>query len=119
MREAQLLAESGDRTLALARYDELAAMDGVPEVWRQLAALYGTMLVVDDGDPADVAARLEPLLESEWRYLAMELRGLLDLRTGDIEAAASRFRAIAGAADAPPGSVRRASELLALAAGGN
>ena len=118
MREAQLLAEAGDRDLALQRYDELAAMDGVLPVWRQLAALYAAMLILDHGEPADVAARLEPLLEGDWRHLAMELQGLLHLRTGDIEAAASSFQAITEAADAPSGSVRRATELLAMSTGG-
>lgn len=118
MREAQLLAEAGERDLALQRYDDLAAMDDVRPVWRELAALYAVMLMVDHADPDEVDARLAPLLDGAWRPLALELRGLLHLRTGDTESAVASFEALAGDADAPPSAVLRARELLSVTTGG-
>ena len=118
MREAQLLAEAGERELALQRYDDLAAMDDVLPVWRELAALYAVMLMVDHADPDDVDARLAPLLDGPWRHVALELRGLLYLRTGDAESAAASFEALAADAEAPPSAALRARELLSLTTGG-
>ena len=117
MREAQLLAEAGERDLAVERYGDLAAMDDVPPVWRDLSALYAVMLLVDDAPPDDVHARLAPLLDGVWRAFALELEGLLYLRTGDRESAVASFEALASDADAPSSVARRAGELLSLTAG--
>ena len=117
LREAQLLAAGGDRDGAVALYDQLAAMGDVAELYRQLAALYAVMLLVDEGDPVPVNSRIVPLLQSPWRYSAMEMQALLQLRTDDTAAAVATFQAIVIDPNTPTTLRNRAAELLAIAGG--
>ena len=118
LRKARILVESGDRDAARELYDRLATMSGVDESHRQLAVLYGTMLQVDDGDAAELRTRIEPLMQGAWRHAAMELKGLLELRTGDSAAAAATFRELVEAPGVPAAMRQRASELLTISGGG-
>ena len=119
LRAAEVLASGGDRDAALALYDKLSNDGSVDERYRQLAALYAVMLLVDEGDPADVEARIAPLLQGDWRHSAMEMQGLLELRTGDSAAAAETFSALLADANTPTTLRNRAAELLAIAGGGS
>ncbi|MBC6440314.1 MAG: tetratricopeptide repeat protein [Rhodospirillales bacterium] len=117
LRQAQILARDGDREAAVAIYDQLAGMNAVDERYRQLAALYAVILLVDDGDSTDVMARIEPLLAGDWRHSAMEMKGLLEIRDGETAAAAATFEAIIADPNTPITLRNRASELLAIAGG--
>ncbi len=118
LRAAEALASSGDRDGALALYDQLSNEQSVDQRYRQLAGLYGVMLLVDEGDPADVERRIELLLNGDWRHSAMEMQGLLQLRTGDRAAAAETFTALMADPNTPTTLRNRAAELLAIAGGG-
>lgn len=119
LRAAEALAASGDRDGALALYDQLSNEQGLEQRYRQLAALYGVMLLVDEGDPVDVENRIEPLLQGDWRHSAMEMQGLLQLRTGDRVAAAETFTALIADPNTPTTLRNRAAELLSIAGGGS
>ena len=118
LREARILARRGDREAAVALYDRLAGMDEVESRYRRLAEFYAVMLTVDDGERGDVMARIEPLLRGVWRHSAMEMKGLLELRDGEMSAAAETFRALVGDPDTPAALRGRAAELLSIAGGG-
>ncbi len=117
LRAAGLLVSRGERDAALAIYDDLAANADVSGRYRQLAALYAVMLLVDEGDPVDVESRVAPLLDGDWRHSAMEMKGLLELRTGDKAAAAQTFTNIVSDPNTPTTLRSRAAELLAIAGG--
>lgn len=117
LRQARMLAADGRRDEALALYDRLAAAPDVRERYRQLAALYAVLLLLDEGEPGEVAARLAPLANGEWRHSALELQGLLALRTGESAAAAAIFQALAADPAAPAALAGRAAELARIAGG--
>jgi hypothetical protein len=119
LREAAALAQAGDREAALDIYDQIAAQAHEGSAMGQLAELYGAMLLIDGGDPDNVAARLAPLAAdgAPWRYSARELQGVLALRTGKLEDARTIFQALIDDPDTPTTLRNRASELLAIAGG--
>ncbi len=117
LQEARILAGSGDIDAALAIYDNLAEMSGVDDTLRQLADLYAAMLMVDDGDPDVVLARLAPLIEGPWRHAAMEMKGLVEIRTGETAAARETFRKLLEEPGIPDNLRRRANELLSFTGG--
>ena len=120
LRAGHALAAAGRRDAALATLDGLATQGGAEPFLRDAARLAGAALLVDDGDPDDVRARLAPLLEagSPLKASARELEGLLALRTGDTAGAAAIFRALAEDASAPSGLRLRAAEIAASLGGG-
>lgn len=120
LRAGHAYAAAGQRDAALATLDDLATDAGAESFLRDAARLAGAALLVDDGDPADVRARLAPLLEagSPLNASARELEGLLALRTGDTAEAAALFRALAEDATAPSGLRLRAGEIAASLGGG-
>jgi len=120
LREAAALAQAGDRESALELYDRIAQEADPQSHVGQLAELYGAMMLIDTGDPDQVAARLEPLAAdgAPWRYSARELQGLLALRTGNLDEARKIFDGLVNDAETPTTLRNRASELLAITGGG-
>jgi len=114
--EAAVLDSMGDRKGALAAYGALSADGSVPESFRQLAIVLGALLELDTADPAQLTDRLAPLTAAgnPWRFNALEITGLLAVRTGNIEKARETFTQLSGDAQTPPGIRGRASEMLAV-----
>ncbi len=85
----------------------------VEPLYRNLATLLSVMSQADNGDPAALSSRLEPLAaEGAWRHTANEYLGILALRQGNNDGARSRFQTVADDATAPSGARSRAAELL-------
>lgn len=120
LRQAAAMAQAGDQEGALELYDSLAQKAGTTTPIGQLAQLYGTMLLIDGGDPAYVAERLAPLATdgAPWRYSARELQGLLALREGRQDEARTIFDALMTDPETPTTLRNRAAELNAVAGGG-
>jgi hypothetical protein len=115
LREAALMADSGQLPGALALYDAIAADGSVDRLLRDLASLEWAMHQVDSGDPALVAARLGPLAapDNPWHALAQEEQALLALRQGNKAAARDLLNRLAQDVTAPDGLRGRANALLA------
>jgi hypothetical protein len=117
LRAAALLAESGDRTGALATWDAVANDSGADRLYRELATLMWGLHALDGAgaDPAAVEARLAPLAAAgnPWRASAEEIRALAALRRGDTEGARKILTTLASDGDAPQGVRGRATRLLA------
>jgi hypothetical protein len=94
-RAASLMAEQGRTADAIAAYDELAGTVDNPRV-RELALLYASYLLVDDGDVAGVTSRVGGMLfpDHPMRNIAREVLGLANYRAGDLDAAMGLFRSI-------------------------
>jgi hypothetical protein len=114
--QAGLKAGSNDRAAAITLYEGLAGDPSVAPLYQQLATLMAVQLQINDGDPAALTARLDPLgaQTSPWRFTARELRALLAARTGDTAGARTLFQQLADDNGAPAGLRVRAAELAAF-----
>jgi hypothetical protein len=74
---------------------------------------------IDKGDPAAVAAQLQPLAapDNPWHALAEEAQALLDLRQGRTDAARDTLKRLTQDITAPDGVRARANGLLARLGG--
>lgn len=119
LRAGHAYAAAGQADAALAVLDDLATDQGAEAMPRDLARLAGAMLLVDAGDPADVRARIAPLLDaaSPLNAQAREIDGLIALRAGDTAGARATFEALAADTAAPSGLRARAAELAAALGG--
>jgi hypothetical protein len=119
LQRAAVKAKAGDLKGAVQIYDALAADQNAPANLRDLARLLKAMRLIDTGDPAEIKAVLEPLTASDspWRYSAMELNGLLALKTGDPAKAATLFTQLADDQAAPTSLRARAAEMAAALKG--
>jgi hypothetical protein len=114
LREAGIKADAGDVAGASAIWDAVAGDGRVDPLLRDLATLQWALHHVDDGDPAQVATRLAPLLDASNPYhpLAQEAVAMLDLRQGKTEAARKTLQALEQDASAPQGLRQRANGML-------
>jgi hypothetical protein len=117
--EAAARARAGEREIALAMWDQLAADGATPQPYRDLAALLSVLHQADDGDPASLSARLAGLdrPDGAFRFSARELQALLAERQGQRERAVTILRGLAEAPDAPVAMRARASETLGALTG--
>jgi hypothetical protein len=116
LREAALLADSGNLPGALALYDAVAQDGAVDQILRDLATLLWAQHQIDQGDPAAIASRLKTIegAGNPWRSLALEADALLALRRDDKDAAMTLLRALSTDTTAADGVRGRASGLLTL-----
>jgi hypothetical protein len=119
LRAAALKFDAGDKDGALRLWDDVANDGSADPLLRGLANLEWAMHEVDTGDPAQVAARLQPLAEPDnpWHALAQEQQALLALRQGQTAAARDTLKKLADDVTAPQGVRGRAGGLLAKLGG--
>lgn len=115
LREAGLKADTGDVAGAISLWNAVAADSGAEVLLRQLAGLLAIQRQLDDGDVAQLEARLKPLAEpsSAWSTLAQEQLAVLDLRQGHTEQARQKLQMLSFDIGSPSGLRARASALLA------
>jgi hypothetical protein len=114
LREAAIKADTGDAAGASALWNEVAADSSADQLLRDLATLQWALHQIDNGDPAALSARLQPLTTAgnPWRPLAMEAQAMLALRLGQTDAARDTLKSLAADATAPDGVRGRAGGLL-------
>ena len=114
LRAAALRAEAGDLIAASALWDQITADKSVDPLLRDLASLTWCLYHADQGDPALLEGRLNPLAApgNAWRSLAAEQLAILDLRRGRTEEAKTRLKKLAEDTTAPAGVRGRASAIL-------
>lgn len=112
--EAGDLAKAGKKAQALAVYDALAADASQETFFRQMADILAVQTMMDEGDPAQLAARLEPLRQedSAWRVLATEFAGHLAVRAGDKAKAKEMFEAVLAMPDPAAPVAQRSRAML-------
>jgi hypothetical protein len=119
LRAAQAQAEAGDREAASAALNRLATDDDAAPVYRSLGELLAAQQQFAQAG-ADVSlAELEPLASNDgpWRYSALELRALTQMRNGETMAARQTLDDLLADPLTPPNLARRAAELLAFLGG--
>lgn len=118
LRQAALLAESGDIPAAREAYQRVqrAAVD---PLYRDLAVLREVMLVLQaEAVPIDadaIAGKLEPLKAegNAWRFSARELSAVLASRTGQIDEARTLLTELTADPRVPSDMRERAQQMLA------
>ena len=115
LRAAALKAETGDLPGALALWNEVAADQGADVIYRDLATLLAVTHALDSGDPAQLTARLAPLVAegNPWRASAREAQALLAIRRGAPDEARRILEALVSDTAAPSGVRERAQRVAA------
>jgi hypothetical protein len=115
LRAAGLKADAGDVAGAVALWNQVAADASADRLLRDLASLLATERELDQGDPAQLEARLKVLAEPDnpWSTLAQEQLAMLDLRQGKRGDARKKLQVLSFDIESPPGLRARASALLA------
>lgn len=112
--EARLLTESGDTTAAIEIWDRLADSTDAGPAFQGVATLLSVVHQIETGNPAELEARLEPLMAagSGFRPNALELLATLAVRRGDRARARELYAQISDDANAPVSLRARASQML-------
>jgi hypothetical protein len=119
LREAALLAKTGDAAGAAKVYEQIATDSRVDPVFRDLATIMIVQDTIATGDPPKLTQLLAPLLgeKNPWRHSALELSALLAQRTGDQAKAKEIYTKLADDLTAPQNMRARATEMLAILGG--
>ena len=119
LRLAAATAEAGDAQAAAALYRAVADEPGIDAAYGDLARLQAVRVGAAAMDPAQAADELGPLIAegAPYRILALELRAIIRLNAGDVEAAHADLEEIIGDPQATRESSERAVALL-LSSGG-
>jgi len=117
--EASLRYDSGDTNGALVLWDQVAGDGDLNSTIRDLALVLWVQHQLDNGDPAVLEARLQPILVSTnvWHGLASEEMALLQLRQGQTAPARERLQALVADPTASQNVRQRAEAELASLGG--
>jgi hypothetical protein len=119
LRAAEAEAKAGQAKGAEQALTSLSKDDQAAPEYRQLGDLLAVQRDFDTADPATLTGRLAGLTEAgaPWRYSALELQALAQLRAGQTDAARRTLEDLAQDPGTPPDLGRRAGELLASLGG--
>ena len=114
LRQGALAARQGDLEAAVIAFNTVAADASAPDVLRDLAKVRSVAARIETAAPADLSATLDALAVAgnPWRPMAMELKGVLAIKAGDVAAAEKIFAELSDSADTPRGMRARAAEVL-------
>lgn len=111
-----IAAEQGKTAEALKLFEAVAADDGAPRPYRDLASIRAVSLNFDAMKPEDVVSRLKPLAEpgKPWFGSAGELLGLAYLKQGKKDLAGPLFAAISRDKQTPESLRSRARQMAGV-----
>ena len=106
---------ANDFEAAEASYMEIAADSSFDPLYQQAATLLSVMVAPQDADLGVLQARLVDLeAAGPWQAMALETGAGLALRSGDRDAAMSRYKKLVEMADIPAGMRQRADRMTAI-----
>lgn len=110
---AALALRQNDRKAAIELYRQLAADDGLPQAYRDLATVRGTMTEYDNLKPDEIIARLSALSQPGNPFFgsAGEMTGMALLAKGDRNGAGQMFAKIAADKQVPESIRSRAVQI--------
>ncbi len=113
-KKAELALEAGDKLAAVAAYDNFIANSDVPIVYKHMANIQASILELDTAPSDQIRGRLTLILDeqSTFRYLALELLALSELKNDDKSAAKTRLEALASDEETPASVKNRAEQYL-------
>ena len=104
--------DSKDKEGGLAALTAISADGSVDPVYRNLATVLGGLYGIDQSKPEDTIARMKPLGDGPWRFTALEVTALAQLKAGDKPAALATYQKLADDLDAPASLRSRATEIV-------
>ena len=112
---AATMLEDGDRTNAIARLADISSDSEVSTVYRDLALLKSIAVRQDTDEPGSLVQELDGLIEgdSEFRFLALEIKAIALERMGRVEDAVAILRNLRSESGVPRELSNRAAGLLA------
>ena len=112
---AATMLEDGDRTNAIARLADISSDSEVSTVYRDLALLKSIAVRQDTDEPGSLVQELDGLIEgdSEFRFLALEIKAITLERMGRVEDAVAILRNLRSESGVPRELSNRAAGLLA------
>lgn len=119
LQAAQALGEAGDTEGKLNMLDQLSQDSDAAALYRDLGELLAAQETFAAAGPGNLTGQLERLTAADnpWRYSALELRALAQLRAGETEAARATLALLVEDPRAPANLSRRAAELLSALGG--
>jgi hypothetical protein len=108
---AALKAKGDDKEGGLAALAAIAADGSVEPVYRDLATVLDGLYGVDQAKPDEIITRMKPLTEGPWRYTALEVTALAQLKAGDKAGALKTYQGLADDLAAPASLRSRATEI--------
>jgi len=110
---AAMALRQNDRKAAIDLYRQVAADDGLPQAYRDLATVRGTMTEFDSLKPDEVIARLAPLSQPGNPFFgsAGEMTGMALLAKGDRAGAGQMFARMAADKQVPESIRSRAVQI--------
>jgi hypothetical protein len=119
LRAAEAQIKAGETDAAAASLDRLAEDDQAAPLYRQLGELLALQREFDGVEPSTLSGRLADLTQpgAPWRYSALELEALAQLRAGETEAARRTLESLLSDPLTPPQLGRRVAELMASLGG--
>lgn len=119
LRAAEALDRVGDPAAKVRLLETLAASDATETTFGDLARLLAAQERLDEADPDALAERLAGFTAPEhpWRYTALELLALAQMRAGETMAARETLTELVRASGTPANLMQRASELLSALGG--
>jgi hypothetical protein len=111
---ATLKAQAGDKAASIAAYQAIADDGAVDPIYRDLATVLAALDGIDEGEPAAIIAKLQPIATGNgpWRASALEITALAQLKSGDKAAALETYKRLADDLEAPSGLRARAAEMV-------
>lgn len=119
LRAAEARALAGEREAKLETLQQLAQDDDLTPMYRDLSRLLAAQLQLDQGEAEAVAGELDELTGADqpWNHVALELKALVQMRTGDHTAARRTLTGLASDPATPVNLARRSAELLTALGG--
>jgi hypothetical protein len=119
LQAAQALGEAGDTAGKLDMLDQLSEDGEAARLYRDLGELLAAQeeFAAAGSDDLDSALARLTAADNPWRYSALELRALAQLRAGETQAARATLALLAEDPRAPADLGRRAAELVSALGG--
>jgi hypothetical protein len=119
LQAAHALGQAGDEEGKLAMLRQLADDDAAAPMYRELGGLLALQQQFGAESPDNLTSQLASLTSADnpWRYSALELIALAQMRAGETEAARETLSSLVGDPRTPPDLGRRAAELLSALGG--
>ena len=118
LRQAAVLAGDGDRSGAIAAYNDLID-SGANPLYADLAQVLAAPHLLDRGETRAIEQRLGPVADGAgpWRFMAREMLAAAALQDGRLTEARQIFEAVRDEAGVPDGVRARATQLIAALGG--
>jgi hypothetical protein len=112
---AGLKAKGGDPAAGVAEFQAIAADTRIDRVYRDLALVLAGLYGLDSDQPGTIVARMAPVVtpDNPWRFLALEVTALAQLKQDDRAAALKTYTQLADDLGAPQSLRARAAEMVA------